>query len=374
MQATAANAACGYCCVFVDFARVIDPPPTTVLNSSGLFMLALSLTFVGLSAVIIVAAMFLAKFGDGIAEQTGLGGSVTGLVLLAGATSLPELSVGYGAIKLGAEDLAAGGVLGSSLVNLLILALVDLISRRPGRILTRSAAAHALSATVGALLTGLILLGILLDTSWSILHIGPASWAVIAAYALCARLIYLDQRESSKQAEGLKDNTEDKSRKHLIPILLNFGGFLAATAVIFVVAPMVAEKADLIATETGLGRTFIGTLLVAAVTSLPEAVSTIAAVRLGAVDMAIANIFGSNAFNMVILGVLDVTTPNSILYVVSETHAITAACVLITTAVGLLSILYQPEKRFWFFEPDAALIVVLVVGALYLVYAYGAPA
>lgn len=339
-------------------------------------MFILSLTFVGLSALIILAAMFLAKFGDEIADRTGMGGSVTGLVLLAGATSLPELSVGYSAIAYTeAPDITAGGVLGSSLVNLLILALVDLISRRPGRILTRSAAAHALSATVGALLTGLILLGILVDDpahSLAFLRVGPASWAVIAAYALCARLIFLDQRESVKAAAGeIPVKEEEEGPSGVGSLMLSIVGFLIATIVIFCVAPLLAEKADLIATRTGLGQTFIGTLLVAAVTSLPEAVSTIAAVRLGAVDMAIANIFGSNAFNMVIFATLDFSTGDSLLTVVSETHAITATCVLITTAVGLLSILYRAEKRLWLVEPDAALIAVLVIGALYLVYLNG---
>lgn len=335
--------------------------------------MTLSLTFVGLSAIIVLAAMLLAKFGDDIADQTGLGGSVTGLILLAGATSLPELSVGYGAIKIGSPDLTAGGVLGSSLVNLLILALVDLISRKPGRILTNAAASHALSATAGALLTGIILLGILLDDKHTFLHIGPASWGVIAGYALCARLIFRDQQEATRQAkeDGATEDPDEEEAKRW-PLVINILGFVGATAIIFFVAPMLALKADQIAEVTGLGKTFIGTLLVAAVTSLPEAVSTIAAVRLGAVDMAIANIFGSNAFNMVIFATLDVTTNNSLLSSVSEVHAITATCVLITTAVGLMCILYQAKKRWWLVEPDALLIALLVLGALYLVFVYSA--
>ncbi|MEZ6133672.1 MAG: hypothetical protein R3C53_02060 [Pirellulaceae bacterium] len=267
-------------------------------------MITLSLTFVAFSSIIIVAAMYLAKFGDEIGEKTGIGGSVTGLVLLAGATSLPEFSVGFSAVQQGAPDLAAGGILGSSLVNLLILSLVDLISRRPGRILTRSAAAHAMSATVGVLLTGLILLGILLDAEWSALRIGPASWAVIAAYALCARLIFLDQREAAKQLTGEVKEVDLPEQTNSRSLSLSIIGFTLATLVIFVVAPYLSSSADQIAELTGLGRTFIGTLLLAAVTSLPEAVSTIAAVRIGAVDMAIANIFGSNAFNMVIFAIL----------------------------------------------------------------------
>lgn len=334
-------------------------------------MTLLFINFVLLSAVIVFAAMFLAKFGDDIADQTGLGGSITGLVLLAGATSLPELSVGYSAVRLGAADLTAGGILGSSLANLLILAMVDLISRRPGQILTRASAAHALSATVGALLTGLVLLGILLNNiTWVFLRIGPSSWGVIAAYALCARLIFLDQRESAKYAAGEIPAEEIAPTHPQRSLWWPITGFAIATLVIFLTAPQLANKADEIATVTGLGRTFVGTLLVAAVTSLPEAVSTITAVRLGAVDMAIANIFGSNAFNMVILAVLDVAHPSPLLGLVSQTHALTAACVLVTTAVGLLSILYRAEKRWWLLEPDAALIALLVLGSLYLVFIY----
>lgn len=368
-------------------------------------MALLLVTFVSLSAVIVVAAIFLAKFGDEIADRTGLGGSVTGLVLLAGATSLPELSVGFSAVQMDAADLTAGGVLGSSLANLLILSLVDLISRRPGRIFTRSAAAHALSATVGALLTGLILLGIIYDTPWSLLRIGPFSWAVITAYGFCARLIYLDQRESTRQleidrrhqvsAEKAKQVVEeDVTPSEVIDkasggkvlggeitsgevpaasksAVVSFLGFGIAALVIFLIAPMLATTADEIASITGLGRTFVGTLLLALVTSLPEAVSTIAAVRLGAIDMAISNIFGSNAFNMVILAVLDVASGSPILSLVSETHALTATCVLITTSVALLSVLYRAEKRLWLIEPDAALIALLVIGSLYLVYLNG---
>lgn len=335
-------------------------------------MLFLALTFVGLSAVIVVAAMWLAKFADQIAQQTGLGGSVVGLVLLAGATSLPEFSVGFSAVRMQANDLTVGGMLGSSLANLLILALMDLISRNPGRILTRSAAAHALSATVGMLLTGIVLLGIHQRSAWSFLGVGPASWGVLVTYAFCARLIFLDERESSKQAaaEIAKHELED-SGKPKRSLKGSVAGFVLVTAIIFLVAPYLASTADTIAEVTGLGRTFVGTLLLAAVTSLPEAVSTIAALRMGAIAMAIANIFGSNAFNMVILASLDWASPKPILSTIAPTHAITAACVIITTSVALLSILNRAEKRWWLIEPDAALVALLVLGSLYLVYLNG---
>ena len=100
----------------------------------------LALIFLALAAVIVVAAMFLSKFADSLADQTGLGRTVTGLILLAGATSLPEFSIGFSAVRMNAVDLTAGDVLGSSLINLLLLAVLDLVNKTPGKLFSRLAA------------------------------------------------------------------------------------------------------------------------------------------------------------------------------------------------------------------------------------------
>jgi cation:H+ antiporter len=330
-------------------------------------MADLLFTFLLLATVIIIASMFLARFADRLAEQTGLGGSVTGLVLLAGATSLPELSIGFNAVKMNAADLTAGDVLGSSLVNLLILAILDLFSRTPGRILTRTAAAHAMSAIVAVILTAIVLLGMLLDSEWSLLRLGPSSWCIIGTYCVCARLLYLDQKTSA-----MVDQDQQPTDGHVKGSLLsNSLCFAVAGAVIFIVAPRLAHTSDTLAELTGLGQTFFGTLFVATVTSLPEAISTLTAIRLGTTDMAIGNILGSNAFNMVILAVLDIASPHPVLAIVSDTHTITAAFVIITTGAALLCMLYRAEKRWWVIEPDAMLVALLVIIALFLVYLRG---
>ena len=336
----------------------------------------LFLTFAGLAGVIIIAAMLLAKYADRIADQTGLGGSVTGLVLLAGATSLPEFSIGFSAVRMNAVDLTAGDVLGSSLMNLLILAVLDLVSRTPGRILSRTAATHVLSAIVACLLTSTVLLGILLDSNWSFLRLGPTSWCLLITYAFCARLLFLDQKTSAAHDASRLQLDAQSTANATTPdahgrLAVNALCFAAAATIIFFVAPQLAHTADILAEQTGLGRTFFGTLFVAAMTSLPEAVATFAAIRLGTVDMAIGNILGSNAFNMVIIGVVDIASPAPVLSLVSDAHCVTAACVIITTCATMISMLYRAEKRWWIIEPDAALVVLLVLGSLWLVYASG---
>jgi cation:H+ antiporter len=141
-----------------------------------------------------------------------------------------------------------------------------------------------------------------------------------------------------------------------------------AALVICVAGPRLAHAAPGIADRTGLGGTFVGTTLVAITTSLPELVASIVAVRAGAHDLAIGNIFGSNAFNMVLLAPLDACHSGSLLAALSPDHAITALAGVVATAVAVLGQLYRVERRLPICEPDAWLVLATVLGALVLVY------
>lgn len=119
---------------------------------------------------------------------------------------------------------------------------------------------------------------------------------------------------------------------------------------------------------SGLGQTFVGTTLVALSTSLPEIVTTTTAVRIGVIEMAVGNIFGSNTFNMVMLLAVDAFYPASVLASVSPVHSVSGVAVVVITSLAIIGFLYRAEKRYWFVEPDASLVVVLVIAALGLVY------
>lgn len=114
----------------------------------------------------------------------------------------------------------------------------------------------------------------------------------------------------------------------------------------------------------------MGTTLVALSTTLPELVSSLAAVRLGAHDLAIGNLFGSNAFNMVLLVPLDLAQPGALLAQVSPTHALTCITAVLATQVALLGQLFRAERRRPLIEPDAWLVIAVVLGGLGLVYAH----
>lgn len=107
-------------------------------------------------------------------------------------------------------------------------------------------------------------------------------------------------------------------------------------------------------------------------TSLPEIATTRAAVRMGAFDLAVGNIFGSNAFNMLILLPADLAYTGNLLADVGSVHAVTAAAVIIVTSVALLGLLYRAERRLWFIEYDAGLVILLIAVSFWLVYRLGA--
>jgi len=327
---------------------------------------ALSLQFLALAAVVAGAGTVLARAADAIAESTGLGRLLVGSVLLAAATSLPELTVDIAAVREGHADLAAGDLLGSSLMNLLILAGIDLARRNGRRMLSREAASHALSATLAIALTGLAGAAILTAgklPSVVVLGIGGWSWAILIAYLLGARMLFIDQRISARLAA---ETAADQPAAGPLwkPAVL----FTAAAAVLVAIGPRLATTAAELAERSGLGGTFVGTTLVALTTSLPELVASLAAVRLGAVDLAIGNTFGSNAFNMILFVPLDAVYPDQLFQAVSPIHAVTALAVIVATAIAVLGQLYHAERRLPIVEPDALLMLLVIGGALALVF------
>jgi cation:H+ antiporter len=175
-------------------------------------------------------------------------------------------------------------------------------------------------------------------------------------------MIFYDQRVAAQHAqEEGHDVMVPAGRLKLWQAIV---GFLVAAAVIVITGPFMAHAADELAELTGLGGTFVGTTLVALCTSLPELVASITAVRMGAFDLAVGNVFGSNAFNMVLLFPLDLVHAGPVLAAVSPNHAITALATVVVTSVAIMGQLYQVEKRIRFIEPDAALVILLVIAAL----------
>lgn len=321
----------------------------------------------GVSAfIIVIAAIKLAQYGDTIAEQTGLGGMFIGTLLVALGTSLPEVITAINSIRQGVPNLTAGDLFGSCMFNMLLLAVLDVIFRQT-RILRRVALTHALTAALAVSLIGLTVLFILADLDWQLGWIGVDSLVVVAVYIGGVRLIQLEGRRS-----GSMPAPQVAPRASFREIWRPLLGFSIATAIMVVVVPHMVAAAAEIAQITGLGTGFIGVIMVAVVTSLPELVSTVAAVRLGAFDLAVGNLFGSNVFNMFALAFVDSFYAHGrLLGAIDPQFALAGLVALLLTSLGLIGNLARLERRILFIELDALLLMVGYFAGLWLLYTRG---
>lgn len=321
--------------------------------------------FFGASLLIVLVAGKLADFGDAIAIRTGLGRMFIGMLLLAAATSLPELLTTINSIQIGVPNLAAGNLFGSNTFNMFLLAIIDLAFFRQ-RLLRGAAMRHALSGSLTMLMIGLVLFFISANIDLRIGWVGVDSLLVIGFYAVAIYLLQKDAAAAPASAGEVVDLTG-------VPSLLKAGiGFALATLALVIITPYLVRSANEIAVITGLGTTFVGTALVATVTSLPELVATIAAVRIGASDMAIGNLFGSNLFNMFALGLADVFfTQGRFLAVIDPAFLMVGLLGLVMTGLGLVGNLARLERRFLFIEIDALLLILTYIAGMWLLYSRG---
>ncbi|MFA6237989.1 MAG: hypothetical protein WC635_11715 [Bacteriovorax sp.] len=325
-------------------------------------MFLVLLKFIIAALFIVLAGTFLTKFSDKIAEHTGWGRMFVGGILLAGATSLPELMVDVKSIQLNLPDLAAGDLLGSSLFNLLILATLDFAFPSDFR---RTAFSpiflhHSLAAVLSILLTAIVGIGIISNFSYSILGASIFCWAVLGAYLFGLRLIYLESNSS--------DHSIDKPTINRRPLIKAISGYTASAVVILLSAPHLVHAADELSKVSGIGHTFIGTVLIALTTSLPELVATFTAFKVGKPDLALGNIFGSNAFNMILFLPLDFFYPQILFSSIRSVHAVSAFAIVAVTSVAVMGQLYRKKERSRFSEPSSEVVLILIIILLFLLY------
>ena len=317
------------------------------------------------AGLITLAAMQLAKSGDIIANRTRMGGMLIGIVLLAGATSLPELLTTISAIFQGVPNLAAGNLLGSNMLNMFLLAVLDLVNYKH-RLLRKAALRHALSGSLATLLIGMVVFFILADINIKIGWVGGDSILLILAYLVAVNLLRGQSRHLGAPAAIQVPDNYPSLRQGMI-------GFVLAAAALTVITPWMVNSSSRIADLTGLGATFIGTTLVALVTSLPELVTTLAAAKLGADDMAIGNLFGSNMFNMFALGLTDLFyLQGRFLSVIDPAFLLVGMLGLLMTGMGLIGNLARLERRLFIIEMDALALILVYLSGLWFLYSRGA--
>ena len=303
--------------------------------------------FVICAALIIFLGSLLSRYGDVIAEKTGLGGVWIGAILIAGVTSLPELTSGVSAVVwLKQPDLAAGSILGSCLFNLVLIAVMDIVYQ-PGPILSEVEDSHLLSAGLGVILFSIVAIAVLFGQTLgvkTILGMSVFSLLILVAYLIGARLIArFEQRRYAEvlKKEAVQYNYENISSRKA------YGIFILASLGIIAAGIWLSFIGDQISTSTGLSRSFVGNLFLAFSTSLPEVAVSVAAVRLGALDIAIGNVLGSNLFNILILTIFDIANGRADFWKgLSNGNGIAAIMTILMTGIVIVSIVYRASPKF----------------------------
>ncbi|TCV84099.1 sodium:calcium antiporter [Sulfurirhabdus autotrophica] len=286
----------------------------------------------------------LSHYGDVIAEKTGMGGTWIGLILMATVTSLPELVTGVSAVGFAnTPDIAVGDVLGSCVFNLLIIVVLDFLYRKES-VYTRASQGHVLSAGFGVLLIGFAGFNMLLSANGnmpSFWHVGVYTPIIILIYAVAMRTVFRYEREHMSAAvEGAAERYPGLTLKQASLRYAGAAGMVVAAALWL---PFVGKT---IATLMEWHESFVGTLFVAFATSVPELAVTIGALRIGAIDMAIGNVLGSNLFDILILAIDDILyLPGPLLSHTSQSHAVTALSAMMMTGVAIIGLLYRPKAR-----------------------------
>ena len=197
--------------------------------------------------------------------------------------------------------------------------------------------------------------------------VGVPTIVLIVIYLISARLIAKFERR--RRSEVLEQESEAYEYGHVKPRTA-YLTFAICSLAIIVLGVWLASLGDKVVTETGLQESFIGSLLLAITTSLPEVAAGIAAVRLDAVDLAISNVFGSNIFNMAILGVYDVVYFKGDLWTkIGSVHIFTAVIAMMMTSLAIVGLIYRatrPSRLYLTY--DVLGLIVLYIGGMYIIY------
>ena len=302
------------------------------------------LAFAACALLIGAAGPELSRSGDIIADKTGISGNWIGLILLGTVTSLPELVTGVSSVTVAqVPDIAVGNVFGACVFNLLILVVLDFL-HRDMPVYRRAHQGHILSAGFGVVMIGFAGLNLTLaeqGLGYAIGHVGLYTPIIVGLYLLAVRTVFSYERQ---QREAFVEQADERYPE----ITLHRAVRRFAVAAVVIVAagialPFVGEN---LAEVMGWRQSFVGSVLVAVATTLPELIVSISALRIGALNMAIANLLGSNLFNVLILAADDVFYAEGPLFSdVSASHAFSAASAVTMTGLVIVSLLYRPVRR-----------------------------
>lgn len=342
-----------------------------MLEASDFPLAVIIAAFLVAAIVIAIAGTRLAAVADELAVRTGLGEALVGAVLIGASTSLPGIVTSVVAAAQGHVGLATGNALGGIAAQTAFLGIADLAYRKANL-------EHA-SASVGNLVQGtllIVLLAIPLTAAslppMAVYGVSPATLVLVVTYAFGLRLLRaagahpmwqpLRTRETQREETELPGKVPGSTAA----LWASFG---VLALILAVMGYVVSQAGVALAMRTGLSESAVGALLTAVATSLPELVIAVAAVRQGALNLAVGNIIGGNCFDVLFLAGADVAYRDGSLYAgFASADMFLASATILMTAVLLLGLLHRQRRGFAGIGFESTLVLV-VYGLVLLVMA-----
>lgn len=315
------------------------------------------------AGVVTLSGWQLSRTVDQLADRTGLGEAIAGALLLATATSLPGLIVTVVAAASAIPSLAISNSVGGIAVQTAWVVLADMAYRPANLEHAAASIANLFNAFLTLILLSIVVMAVVAP-DWTVLGISPATPVLIAAYVFGLRtakrlgdhpMWHPHQTDDTQEDEPDTDN-DSRSLRSLI---IRFGGLTVAVAF---AGWMVGRSGLSILAQTDLQATVVGTFLTSVATSLPELVTTIAAVRIGAVTMAMAGIVAGNTFDVLFVAVGDIFYREGSIYAAaqpSDLFVVGWAILLVAILGGALTV--RDRKGIGF---DGWLILVVYLAGL----------
>ena len=294
--------------------------------------------FAAAGVVVFLVSLRITRLADLIADRTGMGEAMAGGLLLGAATSLSGLTVSATSAWAGAASLAIANGVGGIAAQTAFLAAADIAFRKAN---LEHAAAEPANLFQAALLMALLTLPILAFAlpAQSVFGVHPASIVMAAGYLYGVRVaaeVRADPMwEPVETEETRHDEPEDEDERHRSvwrPAL----AFAVLAAILGVAGWVIAQAASVGTARLGLSSTLVGAAGTALVTSMPELVTTVAAVRRGALQLAVGGIIGGNTFDTLFLVASDVSYREGSIYsAIGDTDVYWLTTGLLMTAILL---------------------------------------
>lgn len=319
------------------------------------------ITFSLSSIAIILAGSKLASFGEGLSRASGLGQGWIGLLFLATITSIPELTTTVTGGMINVPNIAVGNALGSNLFNLAIIGVVDILLLTKGPFLSKVRSYHVVSGGIVILLSALVILGIAIKPT-PICQMSPISLIIPLVYVLGIVVLYRVEK-----GQGAVDKNKEKG----MSLARAVSGFVFCGVVIIIAGVFLIHASKTISLESGFSGPFMGVILVAVVTSLPELATSIGALRIGAYDMIMGNVLGSNMFNILTIFLADVAFRRgailSHLGAGGKDQLVAAMAGILLAAITIVGISCRSRRRILGIGASGILILAMYLASVFLI-------